>query len=270
MQLTHDEFQASQTRVLTAIIRSETAFRFFQAICTMATTYTGVSIRHSDWTRYSKTPMAARVGIWIACPLSVSMSSMLGVFVTSASSQMYGKVIWQPITLLAHIQDVDYSATTRAGTFFCGMGWFLSQLAVNISSNAVATGMDLASLAPQWINARRGSLILAAIALGSCPWNLVNAPSTFITVIGSLGIFISPLIGIYIADFLVVRKQKYKVPDMYVGSTESIYWYQYGFHSKAFITWLSIIWMSLRKWCDLDIVSHRVHGSTDSKLTSSP
>ena|SRR5688572_30592672 len=109
--------------------------------------------------------------------------------------------------------------------------------------------MDLASILPQWIDARRGSLILAAIALGSCPWNLVNAPGTFLTVIGSLGIFISPLIGIYIADYLVVRRRRYKVPDLYVGGKQGIYWFHYGLHWRAFVTWLSLIWVSLREFC---------------------
>jgi NCS1 family nucleobase:cation symporter-1 len=44
---------------------------------------------------------------------------------------MYGEIIWQPISLLLHIQDTNYSPGARAGTFFGGMGWFLSQLAVS-------------------------------------------------------------------------------------------------------------------------------------------
>ncbi len=108
--------------------------------------------------------------------------------------------------------------------------------------------MDLAAILPKFVNARRGSLFLAFIAIVSTPWNLVNAPGTFITVIGSLGLFISPLIGIYMADYFVVRKKLYKIPDLYVGNKSSIYWYQFGFHWRAFLTWVLLIWMSLRKF----------------------
>ncbi|KAK3314112.1 permease for cytosine/purines, uracil, thiamine, allantoin-domain-containing protein [Apodospora peruviana] len=228
-----------------AISAAETTFQFFQAICSLAATYTGVAIRHSDWSRYTKTPAAARLGACVASPLFVAIAAIVGILVTSASKDLYGIIIWNPMSLLAHIQVVDYSATTRAGTFFAGLGWFLSQLAVNVSSNAVATGMDLASILPQWINARRGSLILAVIAISSTPWNLVNSPGTFITVIGSLGLFISPLIGIYLADYFTVRRKIYKVPDLYIGDKSSIYWFQWGFHWRGFLTWLSLIWMSL-------------------------
>ncbi|KAK5174870.1 uncharacterized protein LTR77_000006 [Saxophila tyrrhenica] len=228
-----------------ALSTGETVFQFVRAVCSLATTYTGVSIRHSDWTRYSARPRDAHLAIWIACPLVVIISSTFGILVTSAVRGIYGEIIWQPITLLAYIQDRDYSATTRAGTFFAGVGWFLSQMGVNVSSNAVATGMDLASIIPEFINVRRGSLILVAIALATCPWNLVNNPGTFITVISSLGIFISPLIGIYIADYTLVRYQKYKVSDLYRGDRSSIYWYQFGFHWRSFLTWICLIWMSL-------------------------
>ncbi|EXJ84746.1 hypothetical protein A1O3_05418 [Capronia epimyces CBS 606.96] len=222
-----------------------TVFVFFQSICTMATTFTGVGIRHSDWTRYAKTPRAARLGFWIACPLTVSIAAIFGVFVTSATKSMYGKIIWQPMSILVYIQQQDYSSTTRAGTFFAGLGWFMSQIAVNVSSNAVATGMDLSSILPEWISQRRGSVILALVGIAMCPWNLVNSPGTFITVIGSLGIFIAPLIGIMLADYWVVRRQAYNVPHLYIGNRSSIYWYHWGLHWRAFVTWLSLIWVSM-------------------------
>ena len=105
-----------------------------QAICTLCGSFTGASIRHSDWSRYAKRRTAPLLGIWIVCPLALTLTGMFGVFVTSATLQMYGKAYWQPISLLLHIQEVDYSASARAGTFFGGLGWFLSQLAVSKSA----------------------------------------------------------------------------------------------------------------------------------------
>jgi NCS1 family nucleobase:cation symporter-1 len=107
--------------------------------------------------------------------------------------------------------------------------------------------MDLTSIAPKYINSRRGGLGLAVIGLVVCPWNYVNSSSTFTTVLSSFGLFISPLIGMYMADFWVVRKQNWKVPDLYVGNSNSIYWFTGGFNIRAFGTWLFMIWPSLRK-----------------------
>lgn len=118
---------------------------------------------------------------------------------------------------------------------------------VNVSLNAVSAGMDLASLAPQYLNARRGSMCLAIIGLVVCPWNYVNSASGFTTVLSSFGLFISPLMGMYIADYWIIRKTKWKVPDLYVGNKTSVYWYICGVHWKAIVVWLGMIWVSMRK-----------------------
>ncbi|KAF8852002.1 hypothetical protein BDZ45DRAFT_807858 [Acephala macrosclerotiorum] len=154
----------------------DTAFAFIQTICTVCGSFTDSSIRHSDWSRCARTPSAIRVSIWVACPVVLTLTAMSGVFVTSAARAMHGEIIWQPLNLLLYIQKTDYSPHVRAGTFFAGLGWFLSQLAVSISLNSVSAGMDLAAVLPQFLNVRRGSLLLAFVGFACCPRNYVNSP----------------------------------------------------------------------------------------------
>jgi cytosine/uracil/thiamine/allantoin permease len=71
---------------------------------------------------------------------------------------------------------------------------------VNLVQNSVAAGMDLASIAPRWIDVKRGSLIMCFVGYLINPWRFVNAPGTFITVLNSFGMFISPLAGINAVD----------------------------------------------------------------------
>lgn len=63
--------------------------------------------------------------------------------------------------------------------------------------------MDLASLAPRWIDVKRGSLIMCIVGYVINPWRFVNAPGTFITVLNSFGMFISPLAAINAVDLYV-------------------------------------------------------------------
>ena len=107
--------------------------------------------------------------------------------------------------------------------------------------------MDLTSVAPKFLNARRGGYLLATVGFAVCPWNYVNSASTFTTVLSSFGLFVSPLIGMYIADFWVVRRRNWTVPDLYIGRKESVYWFKGGFNVLAFAVWLFMIWPSLRK-----------------------
>jgi nucleobase:cation symporter-1, NCS1 family len=139
---------------------------------------------------------------------------------------------------------------------------FANPSKVNVSLNAVSVGMDLTSVAPKILNARRGSLMLAVIGIAICPWNYVNSASTFTKVLSSFGLFVSPLIGMCIADFWIIRYQNWQVPDLYVGNRSSIYWYTGGFNLRGFAAWIGVIWMSLRKSLAIPTYTHRVDADT--------
>lgn len=171
-----------------------------QAVSSVAGAWCGSAIRQSDWTRYAKTKRAAAVNQLITLPLVLTVTAALGTFATSAVTNMYGKQIWQPITLLEFLLTDNYNAATRAGCFFAAFGFFLSQVSVNLVQNSVAAGMDLASLAPRWIDVKRGALIMCVVGYVINPWRFVNSPGNFITVLNSFGMFISPLAGINAVD----------------------------------------------------------------------
>lgn len=104
--------------------------------------------------------------------------------------------------------------------------------------------MDLASIAPRWIDVKRGSLIMCVVGYVINPWRFVNLPGTFITVLNSFGMFISPLAAINAVDFWIIRRRNWKVPDLYVGNSSSIYWFTWGLHWRAFLAWTLGIWPS--------------------------
>ncbi|KAF7556446.1 hypothetical protein G7Z17_g1424 [Cylindrodendrum hubeiense] len=168
----------------------------------------------------------------------------LGISTTSAVKEMYGEAIWNPISLLEFLQKNDYSATTRAGTFFAGTGFFVSQMSVNLVQNSIACGMDLASLWPKYIDVTRGSLIMCFVGYLIQPWRFVEQPGVFISVLSAFGMFISPLAGIGSVDFWIVRQRKWKVPDLYIGNSKSIYWYTFGWNWRAMAAWCIVIWPS--------------------------
>ncbi|KAF2808490.1 uncharacterized protein BDZ99DRAFT_489152 [Mytilinidion resinicola] len=190
----------------------------------------------SDWTRYAKTRRAPVLNQLFGAPLTITICATLGVFATSAVKQMYGKAIWNPISLFEFLLSDNYNAATRAGCFFAGLGWASS---TNLVQNSVAASMDLASMAPKWIDVSRGGLLMCVIGYVTNPWRFVNGPGTFIVVLNSFGMFVSPLAGINI-----IRKLNWKVPDLYVGNKSSIYWFTGGLNWRAFLAWTLAIWAS--------------------------
>lgn len=196
----------------------------------------------SDWTRYSKTPNAALFGQIVTAPIAICLTALCGLLVTSATAEIYGEVLWNPFQLLLAIQQNSLSAGARAGTFFAGLGFLASALALCIVTNSVAGGMDLAALCPKYINIRRGSYLIIIIAVATCPWQFVTQATTFITVLSGWSVFLSPMAGIVISDYFLVRKQGLHMGDLYRGDSSSAYWYSFGFNWRAVVAWAMGFW----------------------------
>lgn len=201
-----------------------------------------------DWTRYAKTPNASLFGQGVTAPLTIIITAICGSLVTSAAYTIYGEYFWNPFELLLYIQKGHMSSAARAGTFFSGLCFLASQMALCIVLNAISTGMDMAALCPKWINIRRGCFILTIIAVAVCPWNYVNAASTFITVLSGWSVFLSGMTGILISDYFLVRRCQLHIGDMYVSDPEGAYWYTAGFNWRAFAAWTMGLWPLLREY----------------------
>lgn len=52
--------------------------------------------------------------------------------------------------------------------------------------------------------------------------------------------------GILITDYFLVRKQKLRIDDLYIGNEDSAYWYFKGFNWRAFAAWVMGLWPLLR------------------------
>lgn len=195
----------------------------------------------SDWTRYSKTPNAALFGQAITAPLAITLTALCGVVITSASATIYGEYLWNPFELLIRVQQ-SFTPAARAGTFFAGCGLAASQLMLCIALNAMSAGMDMAALAPRWINIRRGTYILTVIAIAVCPWNYVTKATTFITVLSGWSVFLSPMTGILCSDYFMVRRQQLHVGDLYISGDKGVYWYWHGFNFRGVTAWCMGLW----------------------------
>lgn len=103
----------------------------------------------SDWTRYARTPNAALFGQAVAAPLFIVVTAVCGILITSAAATIYDSYIWNPFELLLAIQDASLTPAARAGTFFAGLGFLVSQLALCQMLNGISTGMDMAALCPK-------------------------------------------------------------------------------------------------------------------------
>lgn len=129
------------------------------------------TLGQSDWTRYANRRLAPTLSQLLAAPITISVTATIGIIVTSASRDVLGgDLIWQPIYLLANIQEhYNSSSAVRAGVFFASVGLVTSQLAVR------------SPLSPQIMSNRKDKLTRRARFLSfSTPFQqgYVSAPNS--------------------------------------------------------------------------------------------
>ncbi len=104
--------------------------------------------------------------------------------------------------------------------------------------------MDLAGSLPRFVTLRRGGFIVSVLGLVIQPWRFLTQATTFLSVIGSFGVFIAPMTSILVSDFWAVRRRKLKIPDLY--KEDGIFWYNFGLNWKAFLVFFVCIAPSMR------------------------
>lgn len=219
-----------------AIPKSQIGFLMVQGITVVAGTYTGGSDRVSDWTRYSRSRHAPTLAQLTALPVTVTLIALVGIIATSATSQLLGSVQWNPLIMLQQVQATWYTPACRAGTFFAGVGLLFVTVFINYTQNCVSSGMDVAMLVPRFVSRRRGSIIFSILGILANPWRFLTQAETFITVLSSFGVFMSPAAAILVVDFWLVRRCRWIVPDLYREG--GIYWFWCGLNWRAYAAYI--------------------------------
>jgi cytosine/uracil/thiamine/allantoin permease len=102
-------------------------------------------------------------------------------------------------------------------------------------ADMVFAGFDLAATFPKYINIRRGAYLTALVSVACNPWKLVNTATTFLAVLSSYSVFLGPMTGLMISSYFVINRRKIKVDDLFVGNSQSIYWFSWGLNWRAVI-----------------------------------
>ena len=200
---------------------------FFPALTGMVGYWATVSLNIPDFTRYAVSQRAQILGQAIALPTSMGIFAFIGVVVTSATTIVFGRMIWDPVELAGSL-DSPILVT------FAMSAVILSTLATNIAANIVSPANDFSNLAPDKIDFRKGGYITGFIGLIILPWKLIADPSGYIFKwLIAYSSLLGPIGGILIADYYLIRKKIVNVEALYQRDSE--YWYSNGFNSAAII-----------------------------------
>jgi len=194
----------------------------------------------SDFSRFSSSKKKLQWGVFCGIFLT-EIIPLAGLICASVSSDLYGKQYWLPTDICLQWLGDSYSSGTRCACFFLGLSFLTSELSLNTLSNGFAGGMDIAGLCPRYINITRGSIITALLSWVVQPWLFYNTSSTFLAVMSSFGVIVTPIIAIIVSDFILVRKTKLKLNDLYTTSKSGSFYYTCGFNWRAIFVFLAAV-----------------------------
>src|SRR3989442_136137 len=184
-----------------------------------------VSLNIPDFTRFARSQRQQAIGQALALPTTMTLYSLIGILVTSATVVIYGTAIWDPVQLLSRFHS-------PLAVVISLLAILLATLNVNIGANVVSPANDFSNLWPRRISFKTGGVITCFMGIAIMPWKLLANYKTFIFGwLGGYAAFLGPLAGIMICDYYLVRKRVLVVDDLYLRG--GAYEYSRGFNWRA-------------------------------------
>lgn len=98
----------------------------------------------------------------------------------------------------------------------------------------------MTSLAPKYINIRRGQMIALTVGIwGFAPWKVLDTAANFLTFMASYSIVLAPIAALLAIDFFVVKRRRLDVYELY--RPEGIYTFTLGWNWRAYVSLLCAI-----------------------------
>lgn len=184
-----------------------------------------LSLNIPDFTRYARNQEAQIVGQSLGLPVAMTLFSLIGIAVTSASVSVFGEAVWNPIDLLSRFHE---PVVALLGL----IALLIATLNVNIGANVVSPSNDFSNLAPGRISFRMGGMITGFLGLAMMPWKLMATFGSYVFywLVGYSGLM-GPVAGIMVADYFLLRGTRLDVHSLYRRG--GIYEYRKGINPLA-------------------------------------
>jgi NCS1 family nucleobase:cation symporter-1 len=216
---------------------------FFSGLTAMVGFWATLSLNIPDFSRFARSQKSQILGQAIGLPLTMFLFAGLGVLMTSASAELVGETIADPINLIGRIDS----------TFWVVVSMFmiiLATISTNTAANIVSPTNDFQNVAPKYVDQARGVLLTGLIGILLMGWELakkmgwlasdVSVESLYSNWLLGYSSLLGPIAGIMIVDYFLIKKQNYVLADLYRSG--GVY---PGWNAKGFIAFLVPVGLTL-------------------------
>ncbi|MBS2018347.1 MAG: NCS1 family nucleobase:cation symporter-1 [Deltaproteobacteria bacterium] len=182
---------------------------FVPSVTAMIGFWSTLSLNMPDFTRFGRSQKEQAVGQVVALPTTMTVFALMGIVITSASAEIYGKAIWDPVELVGKFESRLLVAISMFTVVVATLG-------VNIAANVVSPANDFANIKPGAISFKTGGLITGILGALMLPWKLIADPNGYIFkwLLGYSG-GLGSIAGVLVADYFFVRKKRLRLADLY-------------------------------------------------------
>src|ERR1700677_267871 len=200
---------------------------FIPSLTGMVGFWATVALNIPDFTRYARSQKAQIIGQALGLPAAMTIYSVIGVAVTSASVILFGQAIWDPVVLLKRFHEPVIASIALVALL-------VATLNTNVAANVVSPSNDFSNLNPRLISFRTGGIITGVVGVLMMPWKLLTDFQSYIFgwLVGYSGL-LGPIAGIMITDYFLLRRTNLDVGELY--NPTGIYRYGSGVNYRAIV-----------------------------------
>lgn len=191
---------------------------FFSGLTAMVGFWATLSLNIPDFSRFARSQKAQVIGQAIGLPVTMFLFAGLGVLLTSASAELVGETVADPINLIGHIDSTFWVVLAMSMII-------LATISTNTAANIVSPTNDFQNVAPKHVDQARGVLLTGLFGILLMGWELfrkmgwldsdVSVESLYSNWLLGYSSLLGPIAGIMIVDYFLVKKQKYVLVDLY-------------------------------------------------------
>lgn len=210
-----------------------TVSAFIGVVGTMVAYFSAVIINFGDFSRFTKSEKAMKLGNFTGLPLSLAFFTFLSLFITAGAYVVFqngeGTPMDNPADIVGQTESVILSLIAAA-TFL------VATIGVNLVANFIPAAYDVANMSPSKLSFQAGGIVTAVFGfiIGGM-WVAVINDIGLPTFVDTLGAILAPLYGVLIVDYYFIRKKQVHIPDVFTMDSDSPYHYKNGWNTKALV-----------------------------------
>lgn len=212
---------------------------YFMIINSVVAVWAAPSSSVSDFTQNTKSMKDQMFGQGLGLLIAYIIFALSSVSILIGGSIYYGVDEWNVLNIVNQWGNLPVVT-------LCIIVLLMTTISTNATGNIVPAAYQLSALFPKKIDYKKGVIIASIISYIIMPWKLMENSDSIFVFLNMIGAVIGPVVGVMLAHYYFVLKQKIKLDDLYmdpsVNNSENSY---NGINKEAYFATLIALVISI-------------------------